>query len=437
MTEAKPLLSRKRLGLPLSRLLLILILLGPPTLREGREAATAFESPLVGLDWTYILHLGVWGFAGLYAISRFLLKPLLFANLLFHLTQRSPSRWYLFFAIICLLSAAWSIFPLYTVFFAYKIWVTIFLVLSLAQEAKVRGLSSVEVLLQSVVLAYSLGLILLSLLFLISPELVTQPTPGVIGFRLTGGFLADYGAYALITLAFLGTRYLFRKRNIMTSILITLALLWALVAIILAQTRSTLMAFFLMCLVVILFGTRGLRRVVWFTGFAISGFLALALAGEMILAFLLRGQDLEGVQTLSGRTLIFSFLIEYWKESPLLGWGFQAGSRYAAVQFLEQTGMNMGAAHDVISKVLVDLGLVGAFVLLSALISLLSSLVNLRKRVPREQWLLLTTLALYGLTASISGAGVGEARPVWVVLFIVPSLAYSRVTEKSQQGGTG
>jgi hypothetical protein len=49
MNEVRPLPSpRKRLGFSLPRLLLVLILLGPPTLREGREASTTFASLLDG-----------------------------------------------------------------------------------------------------------------------------------------------------------------------------------------------------------------------------------------------------------------------------------------------------------------------------------------------------------------------------------------------------
>lgn len=439
MGEVKPLpISRRRLGLSLSRLLMVLILLGPPTLREGREASTAFESPLDGLDWTYILHLGIWGFAGVYVVSRLLQSPSLFLRL-FSLFLRTPSRWYVLFAVVSALSATWSIFPLYTLFFAYKIWVTILLVLSLAQEAKIRRLSPSEILLQSVGWAYGLGLGLLSFFFFVSPDLVTRPTPGIIGFRLTGGFLSDYGAYGLVTFAFMSTMYWHRTRNPLFRLVGVIVLVWASIVLILAQTRSTLAAFGLFLLVFLLFRVRSLTKVVWATGLTALGFLAAALAGQTILDFLLRGQDLEGLSTLSGRTFIFSFLMDYWRESPLIGWGFQAGSRYAAVQFMEQTGMNMGAAHDVISKVLVDLGLVGVFFLLCAIGSLWLALVRLYRRLPRDQWLFLLSLSLYGSVSSVFGGGVADPGPIWVALFLIPSLALSlsHPLEETSRGARG
>lgn len=412
----------------LLRLILVLILLGPPTLREGREAATVFESPLANLDWSYVLHLAIWGFAGLYAILRFIQKPILLSTLAI-LARTPPFRWYILFAFTSLLSAMWSIFPLYTLFFSYKIWVTIFLVVAIVRESTIHGRSPLRVLLESVGLAYSLGLTLLFFLFIINPELVTRPSLGLIGFRLTGGFLSDYGAYALITLAFLASGYLF-GRKIALAPLKGLMVLWALVALILAQTRSTLVAGFLTWLVFVIFGTRGARRIVWATGFCIAGILTSVVAKDMLLEFLKRGQDTTGLLTLSGRTTLFQFLIQYWRESPFVGYGFQAGSRYASAQFLEQTGLMMGAAHDLISKVLVDLGLLGALFVICALFSLLRSLVVLRRWLARDEWLLTVSLALYALMSSTFGGGVAEAWPIWVVLFMLPSIAFRYVRKR-------
>jgi O-antigen ligase len=219
--------------------------------------------------------------------------------------------------------------------------------------------------------------------------------------------------------------YWHRTRDPLFKLVGVIAFVWALIALILAQTRSTLMAFVLFLLVFFLFGVRGLTKVMWATGLAILGFLGATLAGQAILAFLQRGQDLEGFFTLSGRTYLLSFLMDHWRDSPLLGWGFQAGSRYFAVQFMEQTGMNMGAAHDAISKILVDLGLLGGVVLLHAVGSLLLALGWLYRRLPRDQWLFLLSLGLYGLANSAFGAGVADSAPIWVVLFLTPSLALS------------
>jgi O-antigen ligase len=326
----------------------------------------------------------------------------------------------------------WSAFPLYTVFFAYKLWATVFLVLSLAHEAEARGLSPVRVLLGTLGFAYGVGLSLLSILFVLSSELVTRPTGGTIGFRLTGGFLADYGTYALITFAFLAIKYLSgRRRSVIVNVAILLTLLWAVAILLLAQTRSTLMAFVLVCSILLFFGLHGSRRIIWATSLAVFGLLAVFLARNLIWDFLSRGQELEELSTLSGRTFIFAFLMNYWRQSPLIGWGYQAGSRYAAVQFLEETGLYMGAAHDVISKALVDVGLVGALLLGFAFISLLHSLVHLYRRLSREEWLFVVSLAVYGLFASVVGSGVSAPSPVWVVLFIVPALSVAQ----RRQGG--
>ena len=72
---------------------------------------------------------------------------------------------------------------------------------------------------------------------------------------------------------------------------------------------------------------------------------------------------------MSGRTEAFSYLIEQWQDSPLLGYGFGAGTRNLLIDFVARRGLNIGAGHDALSTVLVDLGLVGLSLLLAAFVS--------------------------------------------------------------------
>jgi O-antigen ligase len=74
----------------------------------------------------------------------------------------------------------------------------------------------------------------------------------------------------------------------------------------------------------------------------------------------------EGLDTLSGRTEAFSYLMDQWHGSPLLGYGFAAGTRNALLDFVARSGLNIGAGHDALSTVLVDLGIIGFLLLLVA-----------------------------------------------------------------------
>jgi O-antigen ligase len=76
----------------------------------------------------------------------------------------------------------------------------------------------------------------------------------------------------------------------------------------------------------------------------------------------------EGLDTLSGRTVAFSYLIERWQESPLIGYGFGAGARNLLIDFVAREGLNIGAGHDALSTVLVDLGGIGFALLLTSFV---------------------------------------------------------------------
>jgi O-antigen ligase len=76
----------------------------------------------------------------------------------------------------------------------------------------------------------------------------------------------------------------------------------------------------------------------------------------------------EGLDTLSGRTVAFSYLIERWQESPLIGYGFGAGTRNLLIDFVAREGIHIGAGHDAVSTVLVDLGVIGFALLLTSFV---------------------------------------------------------------------
>jgi len=406
----------------LSIVLLILILLGPPVLRLGREASTVFENPYEGLNATYLLHLGVWGIAGLQVVFALVASRRFLAWLVGYL-RVVPIAWYVVFAAWALSSSLWSLHRLYTVFFAYKLAVAILLAALVAYEASIRNRSPAKELMKSVALAYGLGFVMLSFLLLTAPNLVTRPSRGLLGFRVTGGFLGDYGTYALFTfIAFLGL-YASHKRTALVRLLEPVVLAWPVLLLVLAQTRSKLAAFVFIVLLHILYGFSPVRRFLWSAGLILLSLVGGVFGGAMLIEFLRRGQDIEEIVSLSGRSLLFEYLLQYWRMSPLHGLGFQAGSRYAAVRFVEATGINMGAAHDMMSKVLVDLGLVGALVLLAACASATLRLVRLRRRLNRHVWLFLVSILVYGSVASFVSGGFADAQPLWACFFFAITIA--------------
>lgn len=412
-------------GLTLSKVVLVLLLLGPPVLRRGRFADTAFENPFAELDVTYLLHLGVWAFSGLY-IGVLLLRSRFFTRYILTIFRTSPARWYVVFMVLATLSVLYSVYPLYTIFFAGKLWIVAFLAVRVAQEARQRGGEPLDELINTIFAAYITGFLLLSVLFLIDPDLVSSPTKGIIGIRLTGGFLGDYGVYSLFTLVGLGTWYFYHSKSILARYLGLLLLVWPLYLLLLAQTRTTLLGAVVAFLLIIRGMRSQLRRNLWLASIGLLIVLMFILSRDLLYAFLARGQDTRSLLSLSGRRYMFEYMLEWWRESPFIGFGFQAGSRHTAIRFLKETGLNMGSAHDSLSKVLVDLGLLGTFVLGLAFAVFWRRVWTLRRTVRRDLWVRVAFLGVHGLLSSITSGGIAEPSALWPVMFVAPTFVNVR-----------
>jgi O-antigen ligase len=141
---------------------------------------------------------------------------------------------------------------------------------------------------------------------------------------------------------------------------------WAL--IVLSQTRTTMAA--AVAFLIIMLHAHPRARVQGALiaaglGLAIVALLPAALPG-IVSVGTRRG---EGLETLSGRTEAFAYLIDKWQDSPLIGYGFAAGTRNLLLDFVNRRGLHIGGGHDALSTVLVDLGLVGLSLLLAAFLS--------------------------------------------------------------------
>jgi hypothetical protein len=342
----------------------VLIVWGPPALRPaGRELDAALANPFA-LDPAAILQVGAWVFAAALAM----------VLLLSHIARRTPFlsrlladrtiRWYWLFGLLGLASMTYSSSPYYTAYFAQKIIVGI-LVLALLEwhwPAR-RGSRALDVLF----LVYSLQAAAIGLLYFFARDWVTPFGSDESGpVRLTGGVFADYGASALLAGLFFISVVLFgrsRRRRLLA--LAAYGVSWWLM--VLSETRST-MAAALIFLIIMLHAHPRARAY----GSLIAIAATLVLAGllptvlqEVISVGTRKG---EGLDTLSGRTVAFAYLIERWKEAPILGYGFAAGTRDRLIDFVARAGLNIGAGHDALSTVLVDLGLAGLALLLAALL---------------------------------------------------------------------
>jgi O-Antigen ligase len=340
----------------------ILVVWGPPTLRlAGRELGAALTNPFA-LDAAALLEVGAWVFA----------DALVLLLLLSHLARRThflseflsdrTLRWYGLYGLLGLVSMAYSTSPVYTAFFAQKIIVGI-LVLALLEWhwPSSQGSRALQVLF----FVFSLQAAAIGILYFTAREWVTPFGSGAgSDVRVTGGVFADYGGSGLLSGLFFLTVALF-SRTSRYRLLAGGAYLGTWALIVLSQTRTTMAAGVAFLIIMLCAHPRArVHSALIATGVGVA-ILALlpSVLQEMVSTGTRRG---EGLETLSGRTVAFSYLIERWQESPLIGYGFGAGARNLLIDFVARQGLHIGAGHDALSTVLVDLGLIGLALLLMA-----------------------------------------------------------------------
>jgi hypothetical protein len=391
-----------------------LILSGPPRIRT-RELRDALESPLTTLDPTAVIHLAAW--AGTAALVAYLLykQPERRRAWLRALTHHVATRWYLLFGLLAVASAAYSPARLYTLFFAAKILIALLGIVLVCESGRSPRFDRALVLLFAV---SGIRAIMLILLYFVDPSLVGSGDGLLQGYRLTGGDPGDYGESALLIGLWLLTAASFgRTRMRRTAAAIGYAASWGL--LLASQTRSTITAG-VVCFAILV----GLRRsfrakaVLVLTG-AVG--LSLLFTQQAQVAVRLATRSGEGIRTLTGRTNAFDYLMEWWARSPLYGHGYGAGTRAALVDFVEQTGLDIGAGHDVLSTVLVDLGLIGAAVLLCAFLAAWWQVLRLWRRTRRLQRhrvvvAQLTCLAVWVTISAITSSSLAGGSTAFLVL---------------------
>lgn len=342
------------------KLLLAVIALavwGPPRLRLGsRPLETSLEDPL-SWDWAIWLQVSAVTVlavvAGLVWIARGIDRPPLP-----QLLRRGPGAAYFLFGALALGSTVYSPYPWYTAFFSLRLLAGIAAVALLMDQPSPQSTSQLLRVFYGVFLAQWIAVLSL---YLYNPDLVGDYLPGV-GYRLHARIFNDFGMSGAISLFyFLISAREFRS-SAATWLCVALSAL-AVWSVYVSRTRSTVViAIILLILAALQLRRPGRWLFLWVS--VLCTWLALATTWKLeIFDYLLRGQQLADLRGLTGRANAFAYLMEYWQQRPWFGYGFAAGTRVLLVSFVRQTGLGIGSAHDALSKVLVELGLIGCAVL--------------------------------------------------------------------------
>ncbi|WP_407180068.1 O-antigen ligase family protein [Bradyrhizobium sp. STM 3562] len=174
----------------------------------------------------------------------------------------------------------------------------------------------------------------------------------------------------------------------------------------------------------------------WLFVFAVAAALAGALLATDSESFALLGRD----TTLSGRTSIWDVVLAMIADSPLIGHGYYAGtSAFAGPRLRELFGPAIWDAHNGYLTLLLETGVIGLFLYLYAVLSVVLMGTAQAKREPRERrdclMLLLISPILSLVFAFFEGHPVGEEGCIGTLNFfsLVTTYSYLKQSESTRE----
>jgi hypothetical protein len=382
-------------------ILFILLFSGPPKLR-ARDPLGSIRGDV---DYVVLLHLLLWGLAGVWLFYQLVVRRLMERRPLLRLWI--PQKLGLVL-ILCLgASALVSPAPALTILKVYQTLVMLLFSLLFVQRY------GVDACLQRLFVGSALLVIAIAVSAIIAPDLVMM----VGGPRLTGELIAPAGDISVFLLILLCAN---RQRlpTIRFLILFTLSI----VVLIFSRTRTAYACIgAVLSLVILLRPNLPILRRFAFVALAL---VPLAIFIPSISDWIVR--EPESVSTLSDRTGLWTSLTDITlKQSPLIGLGYYAASRVYGPQY----NAGLGTAHSVFIETFVGGGVLSTAVLVALWLVLGVNAVSLlRQRKDGISFLavsLLISIMLLSLTATTSEAPDGFV--FWCIAAILPTL---RVTQQ-------
>jgi O-antigen ligase len=280
----------------------------------------------------------------------------------------SPLGIFFVFSLWGLASTLWSVLPASTLYKSveYCTMLVLFALTVSLIELTVRGPRDQMLALKSIFdWNWFLIFVLLITVYigvLVMPQYAIMEGVGMLGFSLSGALPAISANGVGQLAAILGIVALVRillgpkSRTIYVPIL-----LGCMVTMVLAQSRSPILAFVL-ATVVVLVASRRFGLLALLIGSA--SVTLLSPYGETIYEFMRRGQSESSLQTLTGRTMYWEASLEAVRDSWLNGYGANAGGKYV----LSTLGEESSTVHSTYIEVLLDTGVVGLTLLLVVLV---------------------------------------------------------------------
>ncbi|HLW60011.1 MAG TPA: O-antigen ligase family protein [bacterium] len=281
--------------------------------------------------------------------------------------------WLMVYGLVNLASVAWSVYPAWTAYKSLEFLTDLALLAAIV--ATLRSLRGYKTIFDWTWALYGGLLLVVWAGVFVWPSVALEPTRGLLGISISGvvplippntvGRMgAVLGIVAMIRLA----------RPTAHRGFYAVAFLLSLASLIFAQSRGPL-AGFLLALVVILIAMRRWRVSMAIAAAALIVLLTPGLR-DAAQQFVLRGQDAELFQSLSGRTTWWNYAWDRFQEHPLVGFGGFAGPRFTVLANIGES--ETSTLHNTWLEVLLSTGALGLALLLAALVSVCTALWRFR-----------------------------------------------------------
>jgi O-antigen ligase len=301
------------------------------------------------------------------------------------------------YVVVCLLSTLWSISPVVTLGKAVELSAATATILFAANRvASERALS------QLFELSFVMSVLILVVLvagYYSGAEGFYLPSHGVIQRMMNAWFISANGiGYLSALTATIALDRMFSKRSdwrLMAAVVVL-----TLATAIPAQGRTGLF-----CLII--GGTTVLaihRQYVTLLVGGVAALLVGAMYASEIQAYLVRGDDIENIQSMSGRAEMWRAAWDAFLEKPLAGSGFGVGGRALFLTTLSGFSTYLTSLHNGFFELLTGVGLLGVMPWLSALLwTIRNAFVSGLRRVRTEQAAIVPLLLV--MTIMSTGAG--------------------------------
>ncbi len=324
-------------------------------------------------------------------VAGFRIAQIVLALLIGVLRFRKGSLNYLMFSLLTfalvyscagILSTLYSSAPMYTLYKATETFTDVILVVSILGSC-----NNLREFVQFFVIAIGVFLfmeITVWIGMMVWPTAALKSGKGIFGKQLRGilpvinpnkvGFIS---ALLLLSSCFGVVASKLKKEKIFFS---TVTLL-TLPIFLLAQSRTSTVGVFFAILMFLVLN----KKIKWIiVTCVIAGIVFISGAlSDIIVGYMIKGENPVMIQTLTGRTLAWEYAWEMFKKSPMFGYGFASGARFDVLK-----GSSMIGLHGSIFDVLVNLGLVGVIPWLCAIfgvwIQLLRTFLKYSKKMHPE-----------------------------------------------------